>query len=412
MDRKELYRQSLDYFFAPLLPVLEKEDDVTEILINGANQVYFESNNSLQLSKVRFPDEMWLASMAQNIAEYVGRNLDSANHSLAGRLPKDCCIGDARVHVVAPPASRDGFSISIRRFRDKRFTMKQLVSKLALTEEAAQLLQLAVLMKCNIAVSGGTGTGKTTLLNALASAIPDSERILVIEETSEINLDQPHTVHFETQQGDIRNRGQVTIRDLFVDSLRMRPDRIIVGEVRQGEALDMVQSMLSGHAGALTTVHASTPRDALTRLETLCMMTEEAIPHHVAKIQVGSAMHLVVQIERYKNQRRVRSISECCGLDPQNEYRLRPLYRTVYDHGAKESVQATLKRTSQRPRFAREALGYASASDFPALDWLFHANDNVAVRRRTTQKFKKREKSVASRLTNGNSIDRGGANPR
>ncbi len=327
------------------------------------------ATHSCTAARVRFPDEDWLAALSQNVAEYVGRQLDSDHHSLSGRLPEGCIAGPARVHVVAPPASRSGYCISIRRFKERRQSLAELITNESLNAEAAEFLRLAVHLKRNLAVSGGTGTGKTTLLNALAAAIPHEERVLVIEETSELKLAQPHAIYFEAKSASSSRGSEVTIRDLFVDSLRMRPDRIIVGEVRSGEALDMVQSMLSGHAGSLTTVHANTPLDALTRLETLCLMTAEPLPHYVARLQVASAIHLIVQIERMKGRRRVESIAECIGIDERNRYRIRTIYSTDYKR-SETGIEAQLVRR-RRPSFSRLARAQFVASDYSALDWLF-----------------------------------------
>jgi len=372
MHQEQLYEQSIDYFLAPLRPLLD-DPQITEILVNGASRVYFEKAGRLQLSPLRFPDELWLESLAQNVAEFVGRKLDPLHHSLSGQLPVGSCAKGGRIHIVAPPTSRSGYCMSIRKFKEDRFTLDELVKREGITEEAAAFLRLAVQLKCNIAISGGTGTGKTTLLNALAAGIPATERVLVIEETSELKLAQPHAVYFEAQQGDSHSREKVTIRDLFVDSLRLRPDRIIVGEVRQGEALDMVQSMLSGHAGALTTVHANSPLDALTRLETLCLMTEEGLPHYVARLQVASAIHLVVQIERRDGRRRVKSIYECRGLNQHDRYRLRPLYRTHFAADPSGIAVPTLRRTGKRPLWAPEAEMLAADESFRSVGWLTKA---------------------------------------
>ena len=332
----------------------------------------------MELSTKRFPNEYWLESLTQNVAEFVGRKLDPLHHSLSGQLPVECRAQGARIHIVAPPASRSGYCISIRKFKSRRWTLDELVEVDCLSAEAAEFLRLAVQMKCNLAIAGGTGTGKTTLLNALAAAIPAEERIVVIEETSELKLAQPHAIYFETQFGDNQSRGKVTIRDLFVDSLRMRPDRIIVGEVRRGEALDMVQSMLSGHAGTLTTVHANSPLDALTRLETLCLMTEEALPHYVARLQVSSAIHLVVQLERRNYLRRVKSIYECRGLNQRDRYRLAPLYHTQASVEDGVVRSPTLLRTGRRPAWAADAGWLENRDSFPRLDWLFNTS-NAAV---------------------------------
>lgn len=370
MNSTVLYEQSIDYFLAPVRPLLD-DTEVSEILINGPDVVFYERKGQLHRAAMTFPDGQWLESLANNIAEYVGRKLDAAHHSLSGQLPVKSSAKGARIHIVIPPAARNGYCIAIRKFKERRFTLAELVTQHALSMEAATFLELAVLMKCNIAISGGTGTGKTTLLNSLAAQIPRDERILVIEETSELQLDQPHAVYFETQQGDRQLRGQVTIRDLFVDSLRLRPDRIIVGEVRRGEALDMVQSMLSGHAGALTTVHANSPLDALTRLETLCLMTEEALPHYVARLQVASAIHLIVQIERRHTVRRVKCIHECRGLSSRDRYRLRPIFSSRLADA--DGALPSLVPTGKRPRWAPEARHLANIPAQRALPWLWDA---------------------------------------
>jgi pilus assembly protein CpaF len=215
----------------------------------------------------------------------------------------------------------------------------------------------------NTVIAGGTGTGKTSLLNALSTAIPASERIIVIEDSSELQLHQPHTVYLEAQPARPDGKGAVSIRDLFVDSLRMRPDRIVVGEVRRGEALDLIQSMISGHAGALTTVHASTPRDAAVRLETLCLMSDVSLPVYVARAQVASALHVVVQIARFHDgSRRVQSITEVRGLGEDQNYRFQDLFRfEATGQDADGRLQGSLVATGAKPTFAAEpyALGLA-----------------------------------------------------
>jgi len=248
--------------------------------------------------------------------------------------------------------------------------LAKLVRRGSLSAEAAEFLRIAVLLHRNIVVAGGTGTGKTSMLNALSTAIPEHERIIVIEDTSELQLAQRHTLYLEAQPPDTHGEGAVTIRDLFVDSLRMRPDRIVVGEVRRGEALDLIQSMISGHSGALTTVHASTPRDAAIRLETLSMMSDVSLPVHVARMQVSSAIQLVVQLARFSDgSRRLTSISECRGLAPDGQYLFEDLYRFV-GHGRDDNgnILGELTPSAAVPVFASDvdSMGYRNEVTFTA----------------------------------------------
>ncbi len=253
METRDIYTTTVRHFLGPVLSLLDDES-VTEILINGPETIYAERKGKLErIAGVRFASPGSLIAAARNIAEYAGRSIDDDNHSMDARLPDG-----SRVHVICPPCSRNGVCISIRKFKKSSFNLDKLVASGSLSAEAKEFLSLSVLLHKNIVIAGGTGTGKTSLLNALSAEIPEHERIIVIEDSSELQLNQPHTVYLEAQPARPDGSGQVTIRDLFVDSLRMRPDRIVVGEVRRGEALDLLQSMISGHSGALTTVHATT----------------------------------------------------------------------------------------------------------------------------------------------------------
>jgi pilus assembly protein CpaF len=356
MEAKEIYTETVRHFLEPVLPLLE-DASVTEILINGYRTVYFERDGRLNRSDFEFASPALLMAAARNIAEYTGRSIDDDNHSMDARLPDG-----SRVHVIVPPSARNGVCISIRKFKRSTFNLASLVKSGSMTEEAKEFLSLAVLLHKNMVIAGGTGSGKTSLLNALSAEIPENERIVVIEDSSELQLHQPHTVYLEAQPARPDGTGRVTIRDLFVDSLRMRPDRIVVGEIRRGEALDLVQSMISGHAGSLTTVHATTAHDAAVRLETLSLMSDVALPAHVARMQVGSAIQLVVQISRYfDGSRKVRAITECLGLDETGNYRFQDLYRfEAAGTDAEGRVLGELKPTGTRPSFAEEPsqMGY------------------------------------------------------
>ena len=351
MEAKEIYQRTLRHFLGPVWPLMEDEG-VSEILINGPDTVYFERSGRLHLSECRFPSAQHLMAAVQNIAEFVNRTVGPDQHSMDARLPDG-----SRVHVIIPPASRGGAHLSIRRFKKSTFSLQSLVEWGSLTEASAEFMSLIVQLHKNTVISGGTGTGKTSMLNALSAEIPEHERIIVIEDSSELQLHQPHTVYLEAQPARPDGRGQVTIRDLFVDSLRMRPDRIVVGEVRRGEALDMIQSMISGHSGALTTAHANTPADALTRLETLCLMSGVEIPVIVARRQVASAIHVVLQLARLGDgSRRVTAISEILGLDEEGSYRVRDLF--VFHPRGRDGdgkILGSLEATGEKPTFAEEA---------------------------------------------------------
>jgi pilus assembly protein CpaF len=352
----DIFRETTRHFLGPVVPLLD-DPSVSEILINGPDTIYFERAGRLNKFEGKFNDAASLMAAARNIGEYVNRQIDADHHSMDARLPDG-----SRVHVIIPPSSRNGCCISIRKFQKSTFNLESLVKRGSLSEEAAEFLALSVLLHKNMLIAGGTGTGKTSMLNALSASIPEHERIVVIEDSSELQLHQPHTVYLEAQPPRPDGRGQVTIRDLFVDSLRMRPDRIVVGEVRRGEALDLVQSMLSGHAGSLSTVHANTPRDAAVRLETLCMMSDVGLPVHVARTQVASALNLVVNIARLGDgSRRVQAISEMLGLDDRGNYQFRDLYR-FYPSGrdGEGRIIGEIRATGEKPTFAEEAyaMGY------------------------------------------------------
>ena len=322
--RGEIFRDTLRHFLAPVADLLYEDETVTEVLINGPDSIYVERRGRLERTERHFADEDSLEAAVVNLAEYVHRQLDERHHSMDARLPEP---EKFRVHVIIPPCSRNGIVVSIRKFKRSELNLKKLVELRTISEAAAQFLDVAIKLHRNIIIAGGTGAGKTSLLNALSELIPANERIVVIEDSSELQLRQPHSIYLESRPPSDDGTGGVTIRDLFVDSLRMRPDRIIVGEVRRGEALDLIQSMLSGHDGAMSTVHASNPRMALVRLETLCLLSDVGLPVYVARTQLASAIHLIVQIARGPTDRRITAISEVRGLDERDRYILADLYK-------------------------------------------------------------------------------------
>lgn len=355
MSRESVFEASLDYFLSPLRPYLQ-DDTVSEIMMNGHNEIYIERRGRLEKTDARFASHDALLSAVHNVAQYVGREIDADRPILDARLPDG-----SRVHVVLPPSARRGIYLTIRKFSREIFGLDDLIRLGSLSAAGKEFLEIAVRLKKNIVVAGGTGTGKTSLLNAVSTAIPAEERIVVIEDSSELRLAQPHSLYLEAQPPDAQGRGGVTIRDLFKASLRMRPDRIIVGEVRSGESLDMIQSMLSGHAGSMTTVHATTPRDALTRLETLSLMSDVELPVYVARAQVASAIHVIVQLSRFSDDgsRKVTRITEACGMDDANHYVLRDLFVSrIQGKLPNGRLIADLQLTGQRPGFADEVREY------------------------------------------------------
>jgi pilus assembly protein CpaF len=350
-SREKIFAASLEFFLDPIKPYLDDET-VTEIMVNGHDEIYIERRGRLEETNAKFESPDALLSAVHNVAQYVGREINESRPVLDARLPNG-----SRVHAVIPPSARRGTYLTIRKFSKDRLTLEDLLNFGSISEPAKEFLELCIRLRKNIIVSGGTGTGKTSLLNALSKAIPEEERVVVIEDSSELKLTQKHCLYLEAQQGDSQGRGKLTIRQLFVASLRMRPDRILVGEVRGGEALDMIQSMLSGHSGSLTTVHANTARDALIRLETLSLMSDVSIPVYVARAQVGAAIDLIVQIARFSEDgsRKIVGISEVRGLQD-NEYQIVDLFesrRAGLTRAGK--VITELEAIGEKPSFAREA---------------------------------------------------------
>ncbi len=294
----------------PLEPLLA-DKSISDILVNGANQVYVERRGKLEATDVRFNDDRQLMGIIDRIVSAVGRRIDESSPMVDARL-----ADGSRVNAIIPPLALDGPMLSIRRFAVELLTIENLIELGSLTREAAQLMEAIVKNRMNILVSGGTGAGKTTLLNLLSGFIPEDERIVTIEDSAELQLQQPHVVRLETRPANIEGKGAIPARELVRNSLRMRPERIIVGEVRGAEALDMLQAMNTGHDGSLTTIHANTPRDALSRVENMVAMTGIQFPIKSLRAQIASAIHVVVQIERQEDgRRRLVSIQEINGME-------------------------------------------------------------------------------------------------
>lgn len=296
------------------LQVLMDDDTITDIMINGHQQVYVERFGLVQQADVHFLDEKQLADIAKRIASRVGRRVDESSPTCDARLEDG-----SRVNIVLPPIAIDGTAISIRKFRQESIGFVDLIEFGALSPEMAKLLQLAARCRLNILVAGGTGSGKTTLLNALSQYISQGERVVTIEDTAELRLLQPHVVRMETRTAGIEGSGEVNSRDLMINSLRMRPDRIIVGECRGAEAFEMLQAMNTGHDGSMSTLHANSPRDALARVESMVMMATNNLPLEAIRRSLVSAVDLIIQVNRlHDGSRKVMSITEVIGMEGQN----------------------------------------------------------------------------------------------
>ena len=290
---------------------LLRDPAVSDILVNSSSQVFIERRGKLEQVPVYFDSDNHLLSIIERIVSRVGRRIDESSPMVDARLPDG-----SRVNAIIPPLALDGPALSIRRFPTDRLTIKRLIELSALTEGMAQVLAAAVRGRLNVLISGGTGTGKTTMLNCLSAEIPADERIITVEDSAELQLQQPHVVRLETRPPNIEGKGEVTQRDLVRNCLRMRPDRIVLGEIRGGEALDMLQAMNTGHDGSLATIHANTSRDALTRLESMVAMTGLNLPTGPVRAQIASALDLIVQLERQEDgRRRMISIDEVQGLE-------------------------------------------------------------------------------------------------
>jgi pilus assembly protein CpaF len=294
----------------PLSPLMT-DRTISDILVNGAHQIYVEKHGLLELTDIHFHDDDHLMLTIERILSRVGRRVDESSPMADARL-----ADGSRVNVIIPPLALRGPTMSIRRFMRNILDVNELVAGGALTFEAAEFLKFAVQAQLNIVVSGGTGSGKTTMLNCLSQHIGEGERIVSIEDTAELQLNQKHVVQLEARPANTEGMGSVTIRDLVKNSLRMRPDRIIVGEVRGAEALDMLQAMNTGHDGSLATLHSNSPRDTLARLETMMLMAELDLPQRVLREQIASAVHLIVHVNRYSDgTRRVSNITEITGME-------------------------------------------------------------------------------------------------
>ncbi len=337
----------------PLEPLLG-DPTISDILVNSHRKIYIERRGKLEVTNVAFKDDEHLMRVIERIVSSVGRRIDESSPMVDARL-KD----GSRVNAIIPPLSIDGPVLSIRRFGTDPLRISALIENRAITKDIADMMDMCVKAKLNVLISGGTGAGKTTLLNALSAFIPETERIVTIEDSAELQLQQPHVVRLETRPPNIEGRGEVSQRDLVKNALRMRPDRIVIGEVRGGEAIDMLQAMNTGHDGSLTTIHANTPRDALSRLETMIQMTGMRLSDRAMRQQIASALNMVVQVARLSDgTRRVTSISEITGMegDTITMQEIFQFERTGIDREG--MVIGRFRATGIRPRFSERLKAY------------------------------------------------------
>lgn len=334
----------------PLEPLLG-DVDITEVMVNGPSQIYVERAGKLELTDVTFRDHSHLMNICTRIVSWIGRRVDESSPMCDARL-KD----GSRVNIIIPPLAIDGASISIRKFAEKKITLEKMVEFGSMSPQMMKLLQIASRCKLNILISGGTGSGKTTLLNALSRMIEGGERVVTIEDAAELQLQQPHVVRLETRPANLEGQGEVTIRDLVKNSLRMRPDRIILGECRGAEAIDMLQAMNTGHEGSMSTVHANNPREALTRLENMISMAGFNLPAKAMRMQVASAIDLICQVSRMRDGgRRITHVAEVVGVEG-DIITMQDLYLYKYkgeDAGGK--LVGSYDSTGLRPKFMEKA---------------------------------------------------------
>ena len=359
-ERENLVADVLNELFGlGPLEVLLRDQAISDILVNRHDQIYIERDGLIEPTDLRFKDDRHLFRIIERIVSSVGRRIDESSPMVDARLPDG-----SRVNAIIPPLALDGPVLSIRRFRTDRLGADDLVERNSLTKPMLDFLHAAVASRLNVVISGGTGAGKTTMLNVLSSFVSDGERVVTIEDAAELMLRQRHVIRLETRPPNIEGKGSVRQRQLVINALRMRPDRIIVGEVRGEEALDMLQAMNTGHDGSLTTIHANSPRDALYRLDTMVAMANLNIPERAVRQQVSSAIHLIVQITRLSDgTRKVTAVSEITGME-QETITMQDVF--VFEKtglGKDRKVNGVFRATGVRPKCAQ--LLQASGADLP-----------------------------------------------
>ncbi|WP_422374233.1 CpaF family protein [Roseibium sp.] len=366
--RQQIFEGTLKRLLDPVREALN-DPKISEIMINGHREIYVERRVREELPSGEFRDRakvekieavfesaQHLEAAARAIAQYSGRLMTPDEPSLEARLHDK-----SRVHIVQPPAARNGLSIAIRRFSKAHHSVGNLLQNGTLTPELADFLQVCLALKKNIVVSGGTSTGKTTILNALSEFMDETDRVIVIEDVNELEIQPPHTLYFEAQKPDRFGKGGITIRELFKASLRMRPDRIMVGECRSGEALDMIQAMTSGHSGSMTTLHADSPLDALNRLETMALMSEVDLPQRALRGQISSAVDIVLQVQRIGGRRGVVSAAEVQSVGEDGHFVFKEIFGKTASAYDPADTGPLCQPTGNQVSFARDAAALAKS---------------------------------------------------
>ncbi len=355
LEQRDLVTVLLDDMLGlgPLEPLLA-DDTVSDIMVNGPKQVYIERRGKLELTDITFRDNTHVMSVATRIVTQVGRRIDESSPLVDARL-----ADGSRVNIIAPPLAIDGTSISIRKFSKKTINLDSMAKSGSISPEMAVVLKIAARSRLNILISGGTGSGKTTTLNAMSQMIDEGERICTIEDAAELQLQQPHVVRLETRPPNLEGKGEITMRDLVKNTLRMRPDRIILGEIRGSEALDMLQAMNTGHDGSLCTIHANRPREALTRLENMVGMSTANLPAKAVRQQIAAAVHMVLQVSRMRDgARRITSITEVVGMEGEI-ITTQDLFTFQYEgEGTDGKLKGSFKSSGLRPHFTPRAEYY------------------------------------------------------
>ena len=347
MTRANIFEATVEHFLQPIIKYLN-DPTVSEIMINCASEIYIERAGTLTRIPETFESEEVLKSAVTNVLQYTGKRVSDDTPLIDSRLPDG-----SRIHVVLPPLSKNGTCMTIRKFSKVMFDADHLVKLGTWTPEAVNYVDMCVKAEKNMLVAGGTSSGKTSLLNVVSSFIPDNSRIVTIEDSAELELQQSHLITLEARSPDRWGRGEVTIRDLFKSSLRLRPDRIVIGEVRSGEAIDMIQAMTSGHAGSMSTLHANTALDTLNRLETLALMSKVEIPLHALRSQIASAIDVIVLMNRLEGgQRVITEIAEVLPLDENGHYRVSPMFK--FELKSNDSLEGELQWSKNRSLFADE----------------------------------------------------------